>query len=296
MSSGDSTRVYIDGEIYQAKDAKISVFDHGLLYGDGVFEGIRIYNGRIFRWEEHLERLFESAKAILLDIPLSREEMTDALVRTARATGIREGYVRLVVTRGEGDLGIDPRKCPKPSVIIIVGGITLYPPECYEKGLSTVIVATRRNLPAACPPSVKSLNYLNNVLAKMELNRQGQLEGIMLNQEGYVSECTGDNIFIVRHGELLTPSPHCGCLVGITRAAVMELAAKHGIPCRETTLLPQDLYIAHEAFLTGTAAELVPVTSVDGRVIGDGKPGPITKKLGAEFIALRQSEGYPIYE
>lgn len=296
MSSIESMRVYVDGTIYPGNEAKISVFDHGLLYGDGVFEGIRLYNGGIFRWEEHLERLFESAKAILLDIPLSREEMTDALCRTIRETGLRDGYIRLVVTRGMGDLGIDPRKCPKASVIIIVGGITLYPQEYYENGLPLVIVATRRNQPTACPPAVKSLNYLNNVLAKMEITRQGYHEGIMLNQEGYVAECTGDNIFVVRHGELLTPAPHCGCLVGITRAAVMDLAAKAGIPVRETTLLPQDLYVAHEMFLTGTAAELVPVCSIDGRVVGDGKPGPITRKLAADFIALRESDGYPAYK
>lgn len=292
----EAMRVWLDGEIYAGDQAKISVFDHGLLYGDGVFEGIRVYNGRVFRWEEHCARLYESAKAILLEIPLTPEEMTQALVETIRATGLREAYIRLVVTRGRGDLGIDPRKCPTPSVIIIAGGITLYPAECYEHGLDVVIVSTRRNLPAACPPNVKSLNYLNNVLAKIELTRQNCLEGIMLNQEGYVAECTGDNLFIVRHGELLTPAAHCGILVGITRAAVMELAAKRGLVCREVTLLPQDLYIAEEAFLTGTAAELVPVVSVDGRKVGDGTPGPITRQLLADFIALRQSEGHPVYE
>ncbi len=289
-------KVYIDGEIVNGDEAKISVFDHGLLYGDGVFEGIRVYNGCVFRWKEHCDRLYESAKYLLLDIPLTPDEMTRALTDTIRAAGLRDAYVRLVVTRGMGDLGIDPRKCPKATVIIIVGGITLYPPEFYENGLELVTCATRRNGPMAVPPAVKGLNYLNNVLAKIEVVRQGLLEGIMLNEQGYVCECTGDNIFVVKKGELLTPPAHLGILVGVTRDAVMELAAKRGIPVRECVMTLHDLYLADESFLTGTAAELVPVVKLDGRTIGDGTPGPMTKALLADYKELRQSDGHHVYD
>jgi branched-chain amino acid aminotransferase len=282
-------RIYIDGEFFEKSQARISVFDHGLLYGDGVFEGIRAYGGRIFRCREHVDRLYDSARAIALNIPMTKDEMAAAMRKTLEVNGLKEAYIRLVVTRGVGDLGLDPNKCPKPSVIIIADSITLYPPEFYQTGLEVVTVSTLRNHPNALSPRIKSLNYLNNILAKLECIQAGVREAIMLNQEGYVAECTGDNIFIVRNGVLLTPSLHCGMLEGITRGVVMELARKDGIEVRETTMTRFDLYVADECFLTGTAAEIIPVVRIDSRTIGDGKPGPMTLKLLRMFRDLTKN-------
>jgi branched-chain amino acid aminotransferase len=288
-------KVYIDGRYLDENAAKISVFDHGLLYGDGVFEGIRAYNGRIFKLREHIDRLYCSAKAILLSIPLSRDEMSHAVMETCRRNRIRDGYVRLVVTRGTGTLGLNPNKCKRPSVIVIAGKIQLYPPEYYEKGLDIVTVPTVRNLHSALNPAIKSLNYLNNVLAKIEANNAGCEEAIMLNAEGYVAECTGDNLFLVRNRELLTPPLSAGALYGITRATVIELARNAGIPILEPNLTRYDVYNADECFLTGTGAELVPVVKVDGRPIGHGKPGPLTLDLVRSYHSLTNSTGEPIY-
>src|SRR5512138_3639228 len=251
-------KVYIDGKYYDERNAKISVFDHGLLYGDGVFEGIRAYHGRVFKLKEHIERLFYSAKAILLDIPLTLEQMTKAFVDTCRANKIRDGYIRLVVTRGIGTLGLNPNRCKKPSVIIIADKIQLYPPEFYKKGMAIITVPTVRNLHSALNPAIKSLNYLNNILAKIEANNAGCEEAILLNAEGFVSECTGDNIFIIKEGQLLTPPLSAGALYGITRRVVLDLARQEGLPVSEPNLTRYDLFNADECFLTGSAAELVP--------------------------------------
>ena len=280
-------KVYIDGQFFDEADAKISVFDHGLLYGDGVFEGIRMYHNRIFKLREHIERLYWSAKAILLDIPMTQEEMMKACVDTCRANGLRDGYIRLLVTRGKGTLGLDPRRCPKPSVVVIASTIQLYPEKYYEEGLNIVTVPTTRNLVNSVNPAIKSLNYLNNILARIEANNAGVEEAIMLNTEGFVAECTGDNIFILHKGRLLTPPLSAGALYGITRGTVLDCAKDLGIPWAEPNLTRYDIYIADEMFLTGTAAEMVPVVKVDGRVIGTGKPGPITKKLIAAFREKR---------
>lgn len=276
-------KIYISGTLYDKADAKISVYDHGLLYGDGVFEGMRIYGGKVFRLAEHLERLWNSAKAIWLEIPMTPEELAEAVRQTVAVNGITDGYVRLVVTRGEGTLGLDPNHCRVPQVIIIADTITLYPREYYEKGLHIVTVSTMRNHPAALSPRIKSLNYLNNILAKIEGMQAGCVEALMLNQKGEVAECTGDNIFLVRKGELLTPSVEAGILEGITRAVVIELAREQQIPVREVPLTKHDVYIADECFLTGSAAEIVPVTKVDSRKIGAGVPGPITLRLLDRF-------------
>jgi branched-chain amino acid aminotransferase len=265
--------------LYDKEDAKISVYDHGLLYGDGVFEGIRVYGGRVFRLDEHLQRLWNSAKAIWLQIPISREEMAQAVRETVQVNQIQDGYVRLVVTRGAGSLGLDPNKTSHPQVIIIADMIAMYPAEYYENGLQIVTVSTVRNHPAALSPRIKSLNYLNNILAKIEGLQAGCVEALMLNHKGEVSECTGDNIFLVSKGTLLTPSIESGILEGVTRGVVLELAAQAGIPTRETPLTKHDVYIADEVFLTGSAAEIVPVVKVDSRPIGDGKPGPMTRQL-----------------
>jgi branched-chain amino acid aminotransferase len=288
-------RVYIDGKYYDEAKAKVSVFDHGLLYGDGIFEGIRAYNGRVFQLPEHVDRLFASAKAILLAIPLSRAEMVRAVVETCRRNNIRDGYVRLVVTRGVGTLGLNPNRCKKGSVIIIAGKIQLYPEEFYQKGMEIVTVPTVRNLHSALNPAIKSLNYLNNILAKIEANNAGVEEAVMLNAEGFVSECTGDNLFMVKAGELLTPPLSAGALYGITRRVVMELAEEEGCRVSEPNLTRYDLFNADECFLTGTGAEIVPVVKIDGRVIGRGKPGPLTKKLVRRYHALTQVSGEPIY-
>lgn len=278
-----SLKVYISGTLYEKDDAKISVYDHGLLYGDGVFEGMRVYGGKVFRMPEHLERLWNSAKAIWLEIPMTPDALGQAVDQTVKANGIEDGYVRLVVTRGAGTLGLDPNRCSDPRVIIIADYIALYPREYYEQGLHIVTVSTIRNHPAALSPRIKSLNYLNNILAKIEGLQAGCVEALMLNQKGEVAECTGDNIFLVRKGELLTPSVEAGILEGITRAVVIELARELKIPVRETPLTKHDVYIADECFLTGSAAEIVPVTKVDSRKIGAGVPGPITLRLLDRF-------------
>jgi branched-chain amino acid aminotransferase len=288
-------KIYIDGKFYDEKNAKISVFDHGLLYGDGIFEGIRAYNGRVFKLKEHIDRLFYSAKAILLTIPLSPAGISEAVVETCRRNKIPDGYVRLVVTRGVGGLGLNPNKCKRSSVIIIADKIQLYPVEYYERGLDIVTVPTTRNLHSALNPAIKSLNYLNNIMAKIEANNSGCEEAIMLNAEGYVSECTGDNIFIIKGNQLFTPPLSAGALYGITRAVVMDLARESGLTVSEPNLTRYDMFNADECFLTGTGAELIPVVKIDGRVVGVGKPGAITKSLVAKYKALTQISGEPIF-
>jgi branched-chain amino acid aminotransferase len=280
------TKVYIGGKLFDKTEAKISVYDHGLLYGDGVFEGIRIYDGKIFRLEQHVDRLYESARSILLEIPLSKEKMTEAIVSTVKANQRQNGYIRLVVTRGSGSLGLDARKCTDPQVIIIVDDISLYPRELYESGISLVTVPTIRNHPDAVNPRVKSLNYLNNILARMEAVQAGCVEALMLNHKGEVAECSGDNIFIVKRGVLKTPSLDAAILEGVTRNTVIELARAADMPVQETELTRHDIYTADECFLTGTAAEIVPVVKCDGRAIGTGKPGPITRQLRERFQRL----------
>lgn len=287
--------IYIDGKFVDEEEAKISVFDHGLLYGDGVFEGIRAYYGRVFRLQAHIDRLYDSARSINLDPGLAKDEMTRVVLDTCRRNNLRDAYIRLVVTRGRGDLGLDPRKCPRASVFCIAAAIELYPAELYEKGLDVVTLGTRRNAPDALDPRIKSLNYLNNVIAKMEATRAGAPEGLFLNKEGYVAEATGDNIFIIKNGELITPPPHVGLLEGITRNTVMELAAKAEIPVYERVFTRHDVYTADECFLTGTAAEVIPVVKVDGRPIGNGQPGPITRDLIAMFRELTKTDGPEIF-
>jgi branched-chain amino acid aminotransferase len=272
-------KVYMNGTLHEKEDARISVYDHGVLYGDGVFEGIRVYNGKIFRCEEHLERLFASARAIALEIPMSKGEIAEAMRYTLDANGLTDAYIRLLVTRGIGDLGLDPYKCSEPQVIIITDSVSLYPQEYYEKGLELVTVATVRNHPNALNPRIKSMNYLNNILAKIECLQAGVAEAIMFNKDGYVAECTGDNIFVVKDGRRLTPPVHAGILEGITRSVVMELARETGIESLERDMTRFDLYVADECFLTGTAAEIIPVVRIDSRTIGDGAPGPVTLKL-----------------
>ena len=288
-------KIHINGRYYDEKNAKISVFDHGLLYGDGIFEGIRAYNGRVFKLKEHIDRLFDSAKAILLDIPLSRAAMMRAVVETCRRNNLRDGYIRLVVTRGVGTLGLNPNRCRRPSVIIIADKIQLYPPALYARGMAIVTVATTRNLNNAVNPAIKSLNYLNNILAKIEANNAGVEEAIMLNAAGYVAECTGDNIFIVKNGLMFTPPLSSGALYGITRGTVMSLACEAGIPVSEPNLTRYDLYVADECFLTGTGAEIIPVTKIDGRVIGTGRPGRVTKSLVKKYHAMTQVSGEEIF-
>ena len=289
-------KIYIDGKYYDEKNAKISVFDHGLLYGDGIFEGIRAYHGRVFKLKEHIDRLFRSAKAILLEVPLRHAEVMKAVVETCRRNNIQDGYIRLLVTRGAGTLGLNPNRCKKPSLVIIADKIQLYPRELYEKGLEIVTVATTRNLHSALNPAIKSLNYLNNVLAKIEANNAGCEEAIMMNAEGFVAECTGDNIFIVQAGQLFTPPLSAGALYGITRGVVIDLARAAGVKVAEPNLTRYDLFNADECFLTGTGAELIPVVKIDGRVIGEGKPGPLTLKLVDKYRALTKSSGEPIYD
>lgn len=271
--------VYIDGQFYQKEDAKISVFDHGLLYGDGLFEGIRVYDNCIFKLDDHLERIEYSAKAIALDLPWSREELAQAHIEACRRNGISNGYIRTVITRGVGDLGLSPRNCAKPSLIIIADSIKLYPPEVYTNGIKLITVPTRRMSVAALPPMVKSLNYLNNILAKIEALNCGYDECLLLNDQGNVAECSGDNIFIIHKGKLITPAPASGLLIGITRAAAMECARELGMPVVETDMTRYDIWNADEAFITGSAAEVVPVVALDGRKIGAGKCGPLTEKI-----------------
>ena len=284
-------KIYIDGKFHQSEDAKISVFDHGLLYGDGVFEGIRTYDGLIFKMKEHIDRLYQSAHAIMLEIPMTKEEMTEAVKKTLRENQLKDSYIRLIVTRGIGDLGLDPRKCPKPTVIIITDKIKLYNQELYEKGLEIVTISTQRNIHESVNPQIKSLNYLNNILAKVEAINAGVEEAVMLNSEGYVAECTGDNIFIVKNGVLFTPPVHSGVLRGITRGAVIDIAHLKEIPIHEEVMTRYDLFNADEMFLTGTAAEIIPVVRMDRRKIGDGKPGKMTAKLITEFHKLTKVDG-----
>ena len=286
--------IHLDGKLVPEAEAKISVFDHGLLYGDGCFEGIRIYNGRVFKLTEHLVRLHESARSILLTIPVSFEELEQATLQTVAANGLRDGYIRLVITRGIGSLGLNPYQCPKASVIIIASTISLYPKEKYENGLTMVTCATRRPAPAALSPQVKSLNYLNNVMAKIEAIQGGGEEGVMLNEQGYVAECTGDNLFLVKRGEVFTPPISSGALDGITRRTVMDLLKEMGVPCQEVMMTRHDIFTADECFLTGTAAEVIAAVVLDRRPIGDGKPGPLTKRLVEKFQALANSTGTPI--
>ncbi len=287
-------KIFIDGKFCDESEAKISVFDHGLLYGDGVFEGIRAYHGRVFKLKEHIDRLFYSAKAILLELPMSHAALMAATVETCRQSGITDGYIRLVVTRGVGTLGLNPNRCKNPSVIIIADKIQVYPKELYERGMDIVTVPTVRNLHSAVNPAIKSLNYLNNILAKIEANNAGVEEAVMLNSEGYVAEGTADNIFIVRNGALFTPPLAAGALYGITRQTVIELAEAAGWKVTEPNLTRYDLFNADECFLTGTGAELIPVVKIDGRVIGTGQPGPITRQLVQNYHALTKTVGEPI--
>jgi len=275
--------IYLDGQYVEEENAKVSVFDHGLLYGDGVFEGIRAYHGFVFKLKEHIDRLYQGAHTIGLRINETPEEMAQVVVETCRRNNLTDAYIRLVVTRGKGDLGLDPNKCPKSTTFCIAATIKLYPEELYQKGMGVVTVATRRNIAEACNPRVKSLNYLNNIYAKMEANLAGAGEGIMLNNEGYVAEATGDNVFYVKNGVLITPPIYAGLLEGVTRNCVMELARKRGIEVKETLFTRMDLYTADECFLTGTAAEVIPVVKYDGRVIGKGEPGEITKMLIEDY-------------
>jgi branched-chain amino acid aminotransferase len=294
--------IYLNGEFVEKDQAKVSVYDHGYLYGDGVFEGIRAYNGRVFKLDEHIRRLFQSAQAIMLEIPHSAVELRDLVLETCRRNGIANGYIRLVVSRGPGDLGIDPRNCPGPATVVIIADrLTMYPQSMYEQGMAIVTTATRRNSPAALDPGIKSLNYLNNILAKIEVNRAARSaegvpvgEGLMLNGEGYVAEATGDNVFVVREGALLTPPPHVGILEGITRNTVIELARQLSIPCGEAVFTLTTVYAADELFLTGTGAEVIPVVTVDGRRIGEGEPGPITRRLIAAYRDLVNEHGVEI--
>jgi branched-chain amino acid aminotransferase len=282
-------KVYINGTLYPKEEAKVSVFDHGLLYGDGVFEGIRCYNGNIFKLEEHIDRLYDSAEAISLQIQLSRDQLKDAIVSTLKANNLKDSYIRLVVTRGVGKLGLDPFNCETPQLVIITDTIQLYPKELYEKGLDAIIVQTIRNHSKALNPTIKSMNYLNNILAKIECLRAGAAEGIMLNTDGYVAECTGDNIFIVKDNEIFTPPVSAGILIGITRNVVIELAKEASITVKEEQLTEDDLYNADECFLTGTAAEIIPVANIDGRKIATGKPGKITLSLLKKYQKLTTS-------
>jgi len=276
-------KIYLDGKFVDSNEAKVSVFDHGLLYGDGVFEGIRLYGGNIFRLDEHLERLEYSAKAIMLELPGTRAEIAAATCETCRQNELTDAYIRLVVTRGVGDLGLAPWLCPKPTMFIIASKITLYPKEHYENGLAIVTVPTRRINPAALPPTIKSLNYLNNILGKIEAKQFGALEAIMLNDQGYVAECTADNVFIVHKGEIITPSASQGALKGITRSTIFDIGKDIGVTVREANLTRYDIWCADECFLTGSGAEVIPTVKLDGRVIGTGKPGPITKRVMAAF-------------
>jgi len=285
-------KIYFNGKFVSREKAKVSVFDHGFLYGDGVFEGIRSYDCLVFRLQEHIERLYESAHAINLNIGMTQPGMIEVVVKTMKANKLRDGYIRLVVSRGEGDLGLDPRKCyGKPSIIVIADKISLYPEKLYKEGMEIVTVATLRNLPEALNPRIKSLNYLNNILAKIEAVNLGYQEALMLNHLGFIAECTGDNVFIVKKGKLLTPAVEMGALKGITRDAVLELAKNSDISTHEGMLSRQDIYTADECFLTGTAAEIIPVVKVDGRVIGSGKPGKMTQNILMQFHKLTKVSG-----
>ena len=276
-------KIWLDGKLVDEGDAKISVFDHGLLYGDGVFEGIRVYSGGIFELEAHIKRLYESAKVIRLNVPLSKEKLIEAIKETVKANEVIDGYIRLVVTRGKGTLGLNPFVCENSSLFIIADNIQLYPEELYEKGMKVISATTVRNHPLAIPPQVKTLNYLNNIIAAIEALDSNVSEAIMYNHEGYVAEATGDNVFIVKDGVLYTPPVEAGALGGITRAVVTKLAKQQNLRVVEKNLTRFDLYVCDEFFLTGTAAEVIGVVEIDGRIIGDGAPGPITKSLRKEF-------------
>lgn len=289
-------KIFVDGKYYDERTAKISVFDHGLLYGDGIFEGIRIYSGRVFKLKEHIDRLFYSAKAILLEIPMTHAQLVKATVETCRKNKLRSGYIRLVVTRGVGNLGLNPRSCKRPSIIIIADKIQVYPAELYVRGMEIVTVPTVRNLHSALNPAIKSLNYLNNILAKIEANNAGVEEAVMLNAEGFVAEGTADNLFIIKNGELFTPPLSAGALYGVTRQTVIELAQAQGLKVSEPNLTRYDLFNADECFLTGTGAEIMPVVKIDGRVIGAGKPGKLTRRLVEKYHALTNASGEPIYK
>ncbi len=286
---------YVNGTFVPKEEARVSVYDHGYLYGDGVFEGIRAYRGRIFRLDAHLDRLYASARYLQLPIPLSRQQMAEAILETVRRCGLQDAYIRPIVSRGVGDLGLDPRKCASPTVVIIVDAIQLYPPEAYERGLRAVTATTRKVRPDMLAPQAKTLNYLNNILARLEANRAGVDEAVMLSATGYVCECSADNIFIVRGGEVWTPPAYLGILRGVTRDAILDLARELGLPAAERVFTLYDIYTADECFLTGTGAEVGPVVELDGRPIADGRPGPVTRRLMAAFRDLVAREGTPIY-
>jgi len=287
--------IFIDGEFVRKEDAKISVYDHGFLYGDGVFEGIRVYGGNIFRLEQHLKRLYNSAKAIMLEIPYTSEELTDIIVQAIQRNGFKDAYIRVVVSRGEGDLGLDPYNCSNPSVIVIVEKLAIYPKELYESGLEIVSVGSRRNAPDVLSPKLKSLNYLNNILVKIEAHLSGASEALMMNSQGYIAECTADNIFIVKGNRVITPPGYIGALEGITREAIMEMADSLGYEVKEEPFTRHDVYVADEVFLTGTAAEVIAVVKVDGRQIGDGTPGETTKALLEEFRKQVTTDGVKVF-
>jgi len=288
------TKVFVDGAFVPRDEAKVSVFDHGFLYGDGVFEGIRAYDGVIFKLDQHLERLYKSAKTIMLEIPYSVDEMREIVRKACAENNLRDAYIRLVVSRGKGDLGLDPRKCQRATVVVIADTISLYPPELYEKGMSIGTGSIRRSRAEILNPQIKSLNYLNNIMAKMEANQRNLGEVVMLSEEGFVAECSADNIFMVQRGRLITPAPHLGILLGITRETVLELAHEAGYPVLETTFTRHELWNADEVFLTGSAAEIVPVVKVDERVVGNGKPGPVTQDLWRRFRAYAPTNGVRI--
>lgn len=287
-------KVYINGKFYEKEDAKVSVFDHGFLYGDGIFEGIRLYSGNVFKLDRHIDRLFRSAKAILLEMPYTKQEVIDAVCATCRENKLTDAYIRLVVSRGMGALGLSPRSCSNPQMVIIADQIQLYPQELYDNGLKAITVPTRRNSSAALPPMVKSLNYLNNILAKIEAQNLGYQECLLLNNEGYVAECSGDNVFIVYEGKIYTPPTACGSLSGMTRETVIEVAKEMGYELIEKPLTRYDIWTADECFLTGTAAKLIPLVELDSRVIGDGKPGKITKALLEGFNKVVSVKGVKI--
>lgn len=288
--------VYVDGRFVPREQAVVSVYDHGFLYGDGVFEGIRVYGGRVFKLDEHVRRLYDSARSILLEIPMPPEEMKRVIVEAVRRSGLLDAYVRPIVTRGPGDLGIDPQKCGRPTVVVIVDRIQLYPERAYREGLRMVTATHRKTPPDSLNPRIKSLNYLNQILARLEANRAGADEALMLNHDGYVCECSADNVFVVRDGEVWTPPAHLGILRGVTRDTVLEIAAELGIPAVERTFTLHDVYTADEVFLTGTGAEIAPVVWVDGRVIGSGRPGPVTLRLLEAYRDRTAREGTPVYE
>ncbi len=287
--------IYLNEQFVKKEEAKISVYDHGFLYGDGVFEGIRVYDGNVYRLDEHLDRLYNSAKAILLNIPHSKHEMTEIIIETLKKNLLTNAYIRLVVSRGVGNLGLDPKSCPKPQIIVIAEELTLFPKELYKSGLEIVTVATRRNRPDVLSPKVKSLNYLNNILVKIEASLAGVSEALMLNSEGYVAEGSADNVFIVNGNVLRTPPGYIGALEGITRAAIMEIAENLGYVVKEEPFTRHDVYVADEVFLTGTAAEVIAVVKVDGRIIGDGKPGTVTNDLLKQFREHVVKDGVKVY-